>query len=41
MKYLVRVMLLVVVAALCFGGTFTCEGSSNSDSNPPRPPTTR
>ena len=37
MKLLTRLLLICICAALAFGGTFTCEGSSHSDhtSNPP------
>jgi hypothetical protein len=26
-----RLLLIVLCAALCFGGTFTCRGDQNSD----------
>ena len=31
MKPLARLILVVLCAAFCFGGTFTCKGSQNSD----------
>jgi hypothetical protein len=31
MKNITRLALIVLCAALCFGGSFTCKGSNNSD----------
>jgi hypothetical protein len=30
-----NVLLLALVAALCFGGSFTCNGSTHDNDNPP------
>jgi hypothetical protein len=30
-----NLLLVAVVAALCFGGSFTCEGSTHDDDRPP------
>ena len=41
MRNITRLALIVLCAALCFGGSFTCAGSNNSDrftENPSIPP---
>ena len=41
MNNFTRLALIVLCAALCFGGSFTCKGSTNSSDftqNPSTPP---
>jgi hypothetical protein len=37
MKHWTRLAMVVVLAALAFGGSFTCHASTNDDPAKPRP----